>query len=385
VPAAVVLTDHAWRQTSQLGVHFLSKALARRGWRVTFLTARYGPRMGLDAARLGSTPVGRLVPAPPLASSVPTPGIDTAIVWHRRRGSVLSRVPSALGLTYAGGIPRAIGHRIGSADLLLFDAGEPLAFYPQVRALNPAAALAFRMSDLPEVHPGSPEAALNIPLLLRDAGLIAVPSESMRRRYADLPTVRVVPHGLDLELFDEPHPSPYDTPGPHALFVGMMKLDVDELLRAARLRPDITFHVVGPFDIPALDAPNVRCHGAIPFERTIPFVTNADMGLQLISPRDGVDSFSRSLKMVQYTYCRLPIVAPAHVLACGPNVFSYGYGEDASLAAALDRALRFDRSAFVPTDVRSWDDVILDILRPLGLVAGEPATAAVPAPPAAAR
>ena len=48
------------------------------------------------------------------------------------------------------------------------------------------------------------------------------------------------------------------------------------------------------------------------------------------------------------------------------------------------RPWHFDRAAFVPADVRSWDDVLLDILWPLGLAPAEPSPAA-PSPEAAPR
>jgi 2-beta-glucuronyltransferase len=277
----------------------------------------------------------------------------------------LRRGWAAIGGRYTGGIPQQLAQRFRDAALIIFDAGEPLAFYPAVRAHNPRARLIFRMSDLPELHPGSPKALESFPRLLEDADVVAVPAESMRQRYRGRPSVRLVPHGLELSIFDRQHPSPYEGGGPHAVFVGMGRLDAETLAMAARIRPDITFHLVGPWDGQVPEAPNIVFHGTMPFERTVPFVQHADVGLHFIRA-DEPDSFSRSLKVVQYSYCRLPVVVPENTLASGANMMAYRDGDEASLREALDRALRFNRATFVP-DVRSWDDVLADLLSAAGL------------------
>lgn len=365
VPAAVIVTDHSWLQPSQLNVHFLARALARAGWAVTFVTARYGPRAGSKAERFGNFPAGRIVPAPPILAGEDTREIETAVLWHRRPRTVVRRGWAAISGEYSGGIPKTLAGRFRDADLLMFDAGEPLAFYPAVRALNPRARLIFRMSDLPDLHPGSSKAQESFPRLMEDADVVAVPAESMWERYREHPSVRLVPHGLELSVFDRQHASPYSQPGPHAVFVGMGRLDVETLTAAARLRPDITFHVVGPWGGDALAAPNIILHGVLSFENAVPFVTHADIGLHLIKAEEPA-SFARSLKVVQYSYCRLPVVVPENMLASGANIIAYRNGDEASLRAALEKALQFDRKSFVP-DVRSWDDVLADLLSAVGL------------------
>jgi len=79
--------------------------------------------------------------------------------------------------------------------------------------------------------------------------------------------------------------------------------------------------------------------------------------LQTLAPHDGAEAFTDSLKIIQYTYCRLPILAPSFLRSPRPNFVFYTPGDRASIGSALEEARRFDRRRVDTTGVRSWDDL----------------------------
>jgi 2-beta-glucuronyltransferase len=61
--------------------------------------------------------------------------------------------------------------------------------------------------------------------------------------------------------------------------------------------------------------------------------------------------------MHQYTYCRLPIVAPLFLKHDRPHVFYYEPANDDSIRQALADALGYDRAQISTESVASWDNI----------------------------
>jgi 2-beta-glucuronyltransferase len=144
------------------------------------------------------------------------------------------------------------------------------------------------------------------------------------------------------------------------LFVGRNRLDYDFVNRAVALFPDWSFHLFGG----VLDRPrgsNLIVHGERPFAELIPYLRYADIGLQSLEYWPGAECFTDSLKMQQYTYCRLPIVAPTFLRTAQPHVFYYEPGDDESIRGALLAASRFDRAKVPHEQVGSWSDLIVKL------------------------
>jgi len=104
-------------------------------------------------------------------------------------------------------------------------------------------------------------------------------------------------------------------------------------------------------------AANLTCHGERPFAELVPYLQHADIGLQALTYTPGAEWFTDSLKMFQYTYCRLPIVAPRYLQHDRPHVYYYDPGDDASIRQALLAARGHDRGQIVTASVLSWDDL----------------------------
>jgi 2-beta-glucuronyltransferase len=276
-----------------------------------------------------------------------------------RRGW-LNRLSGPLLKTY-GSLPLSGAEAmVAQADLLVFDSDHGLFLFDRFKKLNPRARCVYRVSDdLPTMrqHPILLATELR---LQNEFDLVSVPSEFMRERLAASGKVELHRHGLRRELFERPCSNPFANAGPNVLFVGRKYLDADFLARATTLFPAWSFHVFGPTDhLPS--APNLSIYGERSFEELIPYLRHADIGLQTLIYWPGAECFTDSLKMQQYTFCRLPIVAPAFLRTLQPHVFYYEAGDDESIRRALKAAIAFDRGAIPVGDVGTWDEMIVKL------------------------
>jgi 2-beta-glucuronyltransferase len=155
-----------------------------------------------------------------------------------------------------------------------------------------------------------------------------------------------------------------------AVFVGAAYLDRGFIDMAASELTDWEFHVIGPVgSIPA--RANVVAHGELPFGETVPFIKHADVGLATLRYLPGAESFTDSLKIIQYTYARLPIVAPEFMRSARTNLFTYRPGDRESIRAALLAARAFDRTSVDRSGIGSWEDLARELAGPLAHPGGD--------------
>ncbi len=357
----VFVTSQYLDSHRKAGFHFLAGALWQAGWHVVFFTESISWLSLLRRDARSQYPIvresGKLrYLRERLASYVwLTP-------FHplNLRSGLLNRLGTPLWKLYAKLPMRAAELEIVQADLFVFDSDHGLFLFDRFKEMNPRARFVYRVSDhIPMMrhHPLLPAQEERV---LPKFDLISVPSAFFQQRFADLPNVVVQHHGLDKSLFDRPCTNPYIDAGPHAIFVGKHHFDRDLLERAVRLFPHWRFHVFG--DVGSLpSAANLSAYGERPFAELTPYLKHADIGLQALVYTPGAECFSDSLKMQQYTYCRLPIVAPAFLNSDRPHVFSYEPGDDASIRRALEAARAFDRATISTDAVHSWDQIALKL------------------------
>jgi 2-beta-glucuronyltransferase len=129
--------------------------------------------------------------------------------------------------------------------------------------------------------------------------------------------------------------------------------DYETLAAAAELAAHVAFHIIGP---PPLPQPtNVSFHPELPFEELVPYLQHATFALLFFPP--GYDSLGQGNKVAQYSYCRLPIVAPSHLEAHRSNLCLFEPGDKASLRRALAEAERMPHSPAFADGIMSAEEL----------------------------
>jgi 2-beta-glucuronyltransferase len=358
----VVVSAHYALSKRRAGFHWIAEALRRAGWHVTFVTVAFSWLSHLKRDHRFDAGAHR---AARRVVSI-GPGLDS-YVWFTWTHP-LNRLPGAIASLLTpvfrryGQLPiPGIEPTIRSANLIVFESTAGLMLVDRFRAWSPSARFVYRVSDdlgLLRAHRVVQDAERTT---LSEFSLVSVPSEAVGQRFAGQhPNVRLHHHGIEKSAFDAPSESPYKTSGPNAIFVGISHLDTNFLSIAAEERPDWNFHVVGPFrSLP--ERQNIVAWGELPFAATVPFIKHADVGLGTRSAVPGAVSLSDSLKIIQYTYARLPIIAPTLMRSGRSNIVTYEPGDRTSIRTALDLAIAMDRGSISRAGILSWDELVAQL------------------------
>jgi 2-beta-glucuronyltransferase len=281
-------------------------------------------------------------------------------LWHpaNLRFDILNKISSFLFKYYSSFSLGESESFIKTADMFIFESSAALMLYPRLKKLNPTARFVYRVSDdlrLLKCHPVIIKAEEDF---AKEFDLVSVPNVEMLKLFNDDKTnLELSLHGINKRIFDIEYPNPYeDIDRPNLVFVGISHVDIDFFERASRIFPEWMFHVIGPINgLP--DRPNVKAYGEMNFADTLPFIKHADIGLATRSYEPGAESLGDSLKVIQYSYCRLPIVAPHFLNSSRSNMFFYSAGDDTSISSALLNALSFNRAGFNRDDILSWEEL----------------------------
>ena len=353
----VFVTSHYLTSDRKAGFHWLAQAMWRAGWHVTFFTESLS---WLSILRRDERCKYRLVREAHRLRYVRER--MASYVWltpfHpiNLRAGLLNRLSSPVLRLYPRFSLGAAEPEIARADLFVFDSDHGLFLFDRFKELNPQARFVYRVSDDIRMMRHNPLLPAQEERIVPRFDLISAPSSRYQQRFPELSNIYFHNHGLEKELFDRPHDNPYSTPSPNVIYVGKHYFDADFMMRAVRLFPTWLFHVFGAVgELPA--ASNLTCYGARPFAALVPYLQHADMGLQNLTYRQGAEWFSDSLKIFQYTYCRLPIVATSYMRQARPHISYYEPGDDESIRQALLAASRYDRTQISTADVLSWDDL----------------------------
>jgi len=367
-PKVVLVTGHYWYSKRRAGFHWLADAFHGLGWEVVFLTTTISWLSYLRGDHRTKYPDvwnqrNRLIRVEPNLYS---------FVWltpfhpAHLRSSVLNQLSRPIFRLY-GALPlgEVEGH-VRTADWFVFESTPGLLLFERFKQINPKAKFVYRVSDDLRLLKNSPLVLEAEEKALPFFDLVSVPSKYLWDKFnGKARNLRLHFHAIRKELFDQPCTNPYaDLPGPHCVFVGVSHFDHDFLERASRLFPDWQFHIVGPIQ-QSVRRSNVHYYGEKPFLQTIPYIKWADIGLANRSYSPGAESLSDSLKIVQYTYARLPIVAPAFLDSKRSNLYTYQPGDDESIKRALLLAREHDRNSIPINDIYSWKEFVEKLIRDL--------------------
>jgi 2-beta-glucuronyltransferase len=350
----ILISGHYLDSKRHAGFHHLAHAYVSLGWDVTFVTAAISTLSRLRGDYRFAYPVreeaNRLVPVRErLASYV----LMTRTHPGNLRFGVANRLSAGWFARYANAPLGPLEERMRTADLVVFEGTAALLLVDRIRGLAPQARLVYRASDdlrALGVHPLILEAeAAAIPLF----DLVSVPTQNIADALAPYGPVELDPPAIDKAALDRETESPYGE-GPAAVFAGVSPLfDYGSLAAAAELAPHVAFHVIGPPPRPMPS--NVSFHPELPYAEVVPYLQHASFGL-LFFPA-GYASLGQGNKVAQYSYCRLPIVAPAHLGAGRPNLCLFEPGDRESLGRALAEAEQLPHSALFAEGVRSAEEL----------------------------
>ena len=353
-PTAVLISGHYLGSKRRAGFHHLASAYWNLGWDVTFVTAAISRLSRLKGDYRFAYPVreeaNRLVSVRDRLTSYV---LMTRIHPGGLGFGLADRLATPWFARYARAPLGPLEQRLCDADLVVFEGTAALLLVERIRALAPRARLVYRASDdlrLLGVHPLIVEAEERaIPLF----DLVSAPTEDVAdvlRRYGP---VEVHPPAVDKQALDRPTESPYGAAAA-AVFAGVSPLfDYESLAASAELAPQLAFHVIGP---PSRPSPlNVSFHPELPYDELVPYLRHATFGLLFFPP--GYGSLGQGNKVAQYSYCRLPIVAPSDLRADRPNVIAFERGDADSLRRALEEAERMPHSPAFAEGITSSEEL----------------------------
>lgn len=350
----VLVSGHYFGSKRRAGFHHLAEAYWRVGWDVTFVTAGISSLSRLGGDYRFEYPVreeaNRLVSVRERLSSF----VLMARVHPRNLFlPAANRIAAPLFARYARTALGPLEEVVRRADLVIFESTAGLLLVERIRQIAAGARLVYRASDdlrMLGVHPLIVEAE---EAALPAFDFVSVPTPAIAEVLAPFAAIHVNPPGIDKAAFDRATKSPY-VGGTNAVFAGVSHFfDYETLDAAARLAPTVAFHVIGPSRRRCPD--NVVFRPEMPFEEVVPYMQHATFGLLVLPPQD--PRLGYGSKVAQYSYCRLPIVAPAHLKVERSNVSVFERGDPESLRVALLQAEQMEHAPAFAEGVLSADEL----------------------------
>lgn len=359
MPKAVLITSHFWNSKRKAGFHNIGEALVNKGYEILFLTgnASYIHHLKGDyrAALINKTRLNELE------------RIDDNVnqfIRFTKIHPVNYRIPAINTLLlpsikkYAEVLKgfNDVNEFIGESELFIFESFPGLLWFDHFKKLNPKARFVYRVSDDMRQLNKHQYVIDHEMKIVSQFDLVSVPSEYIFNIFKGKANVKLQYHGIRKDLFDNAGTNPYPEGSINYVFTGNSYLDQDFLRRASGLQRDDTFNIMGPFERKVNES-NVKYFGEMIYGDTIPYIKFADAGLHSLSYTKGAESFSDSLKVIQYTYCKLPVIAPDFIKSKRANFIHYKPGDSKSIGKALDAAKKFDRSSIDISGINTWDEL----------------------------
>jgi 2-beta-glucuronyltransferase len=361
----ILITGHYWHSKRKAGFHWLADAFWQLGWEVTFFTVAISYLSVLKKDYRLRYPIfqeaNQLIEVEPNFYSYVyfTP-------WHpaNLRLNFFNWLSEGLFNQYDHFTNSTINREIKRTDLFIFESTPGILLFDYFHAVNCQAKYIYRVSDDLRFLKNHPIVLKKEAELTSQFDLISVPSQFLYEKFKHHTNCYLQFHGIPKALFNFHLNSPYQAQGEiNAIFVGNSYLDYHFIQIASQLFPKWYFHIIGDF----LDLPpyrNIIQYGEMPFPETVPYLVHADLGLQTLfkSYSPGIESFTDSLKVIQYTYCQLPIVAPIYIHSSRENFCYYHPHDPKSIEEALLKASHYPRDQINTQGIYSWQELALDLL-----------------------
>jgi 2-beta-glucuronyltransferase len=371
-PRAVIFSYHTVGfGARKASIVFFAEELAKMGWQTDFVTAQLS-----RLSELAGVPRLKMVPKDQRNVWISLPDGLSAFVWvpafhPATTGSgLVDRLATPLFAFYPYLLPDSVRRRVRSARLIIIESCSAVMLFPLLKKLAPGAKFLYRACD--------PLDAIGMHPMLKRAetrtapeyDLFTSPSEMILAQFPSNVKTSHHPQGLHKTLFDVEVPCPFESEGPHAVVAGDMMFDLESFEIMVKSFPGVTFHAYGRMNLESLrGATNLKHYGEVPFETVRDALLHADLGIAPYLDRPEVHYLAESsLKLVQYSYARLPIVAPYFCKGSREHVSGYIPRDASSIVESVETALRFDRATIDRSTVLDWREVVTKMLGELGLL-----------------
>ncbi len=348
------MSEHVYGSDRRAGFHWLADAYADAGWHVCFVTVGVSPFSNLKRDyRLGLVPRSARNRMQEVRNNFQTYFWYPTFHPFSLKNALANKLSGILFGRYGNLSLGTLEAVLRAADTIVLESAAGLALVPRLRRMAPHAFLVYRVSDDLRVVGGHPVLTQFESRALSSFDLVSVPSEFMVPLFPETVPVKVQRHGLKTALFDQINPNPYQGGG-NVISVGTTLFDRDVVEMFATVCRDLTFHLFGAIS-PTFAQPNIVLHGERPFVELVPYLQHADIGLAPYRYRPGCEYLSHtSNKIMQYTYCRLPVLLPDFIPCNATNVAHYRPGNRRSIYDAAMRALAIDRKTIDIRSIHTW-------------------------------
>lgn len=383
-----VTAQHLLHAPRKTGLHFLAQIFVAQGHELDLLSHRLS-----WMSKLAGDPRWSLATQTSLNRWVELQPRCRQYVWTlpvhpvSSQRPILSAFSAAFLTNYSRLLPQQVVESLPSYDLIVIESGISVMLFRRMKRDNPSAKFIYYAADRLDSIGVHPAVGMR---LYEDApryDLIRTVAPSMAADFPAGANVQYIPHGVQVEVFDEASPSPYgNSDRRNVVSVGDMLFDADTITFLAERHPDVDFHLIGSKAVIERKLSNVHEHGEQPFDKVAAFIKYADVGIAPYRHKAGAEYLGESsLKMIQYSYCRLPILAPWYCRGTRNNILAYHTSDEDVIEhaspvggpaetfvskrrdLALTDALAFDPAQCRFETVRTWQDVAKELLSSAGL------------------
>lgn len=346
----VFISYHYFGSKKKAGFHFLAKAFNDMGHDVTFTTGFFSLlSLVRNDRRIKEKGFLANILKPRTIEGVTS--IVNATLFHPA-----AALPNVLNNLFKNFVtPRKkLSRECLSADIVIFES-DPSLLYKNKLKYKKNCKVIYRVSDSLKML-GLPKQILDIEKnIAHTFTSISCPTKVIYDSF-ETHNKHLLHHGIQKDFFDNDNsPTPYIKDSINHVFIGNSYLDLDFIHIASSNLPSHDFHIFGSFASATLSK-NVHFHGYKSFTELVPYIKHANTGLHTVTNEHNVaESLGDSLKVHQYTYCNLPIIAPTAIKTSRNNFFRYEYQNKKTILECIEAALKtqhdFDAS------VNDWKDV----------------------------
>lgn len=355
----VVLTSHVFLPSfRKASVHFVSRNWAELGHDVTFVTVGHSwLSLFKQPKRLKALGIGQRNRFSTIEPGLRAGAYIPFLHAFSTRNALANRLIKPIFRLYGAHLPRFVREAIAEADVLVFESGTAITFFGLAHRLNKTAKTIYFCRDLLSSIGTAPILQETEQRLIGMFDSVCVPSRRLGQLLPPGGNVNVIAQGVETKLFDNATQSPYAPGTRNAVAVGDMLFDQPSVAAMAAAAPDVTFHLFGIYwqgEVP----PNIRIYGERAFETIVAYIRHADFGLAPYRLSENeVYLAESSLKLLQYAYCRLPVMLPNLIPATRGNEVIYSLNEPNDWAAKIAEALSMPRSESFAKSIMTWKGI----------------------------